>query len=34
LPSMRLRLIVSGKRGDTEHVIGEYGLEHGGAMSR
>ena len=34
LPSMRLRLIVSGKRGDTEQVIGEYGLEHGGAMSR
>ena len=34
LPSMRLRLIVSGKRGETEHVIGEYGLEHGGAMSR
>ena len=34
LPSMRLRLIVSGRRGDTEHVIGEYGLEHGGAMSR
>jgi hypothetical protein len=34
LPSMRLRLIVSGKRGDTQQVIGEYGLEHGGAMSR
>jgi hypothetical protein len=34
LPSMRLRLIVSGKRGDTEQVIGEYGLEHGGAISR
>ena len=34
LPSMRLRLIVSGKRGDAEQVIGEYGLEHGGAMSR
>jgi hypothetical protein len=34
LPSMRLRLIVSGKRGATEQVIGEYGLEHGGAMSR
>jgi hypothetical protein len=34
LPSMRLRLIVSGKRGETEQVIGEYGLEHGGAMSR
>ncbi len=34
LPSMRLRLIVSGKRGETEEVIGEYGLEHGGAMSR
>jgi hypothetical protein len=31
---MRLRLIVSGKRGAIEHVIGEYGLEHGGAMSR
>jgi hypothetical protein len=30
LPSMRLRLIVSGKRGDAERVIGEYGLEHGG----
>jgi len=34
LPSMRLRLIVSGKRGAIEDVIGEYGLEHGGAMSR
>jgi hypothetical protein len=34
LPSMRLRLIVSGKRGGTEQVIGEYGLEHGGAISR
>ena len=34
LPSMRLRLVVSGRRGDTERVIGEYGLEHGGAMSR
>jgi hypothetical protein len=34
LPSMRLRLIVSGKRGDIEQVIGEYGLEHGGAMNR
>ena len=34
LPSMRLRLIVSGKRGDIEQVIGEYSLEHGGAMSR
>jgi len=34
LPSMRLLLIVSGKRGETEQVIGEYGLEHGGAMSR
>jgi hypothetical protein len=34
LPSMRLRLIVSGKRGATEQVIGEYGLEHGGSMSR
>ena len=34
LPSMRLRLIVSGRRGDSEQVIGEYGLEHGGAMSR
>jgi len=34
LPSMRLRLIVSGRRGETEQVIGEYGLEHGGAMSR
>jgi hypothetical protein len=34
LPSMRLRLIVSGKRGGTEHVISEYGLEHGGAMTR
>jgi len=34
LPSIRLKLIVSGKRGDTEQVIAEYGLEHGGAMSR
>jgi len=34
LPSTRLRLIVSGRRGDTERVIGEYGLEHGGAMDR
>jgi Putative zinc-finger len=34
LPSMRLRMIVSGKRGGAEHVIAEYGLEHGGAMSR
>ena len=34
LPSMRLRMIVSGKRGHTEQVIGEYGLEHGGAISR
>jgi hypothetical protein len=34
LPAMRLRLIVSGKRGGIEQVIGEYGLEHGGAMSR
>ena len=34
LPSMRLRMIVSGKRGDTEQVIAEYGLEHGGTMSR
>ena len=34
LPSMRLRFVVSGRRGDTERVIGEYGLEHGGAMSR
>jgi hypothetical protein len=34
LPSMRVRLIVSGRRGGTEQVIGEYGLEHGGAMSR
>jgi hypothetical protein len=34
LPSMRLRLIVSGRRGDSEQVIGEYGLEHGGAMNR
>jgi hypothetical protein len=34
LPSMRLRLIVSGRRGDIEYVIGEYGLEHGGAMNR
>jgi hypothetical protein len=34
LPAMRLRLVVSGRRGDTERVIGEYGLEHGGAMQR
>jgi hypothetical protein len=34
LPSMRLRMILSGKRGDTEQVIAEYGLEHGGTMSR
>jgi len=30
---MRLRLIVAGKRGDLEQVIGKYGLEHGGAVS-
>jgi hypothetical protein len=31
---MRLRLVVSGKCGGTEQVIGESGLEHGGAMNR
>ena len=34
LPSIRLKLIVFGKRGNAEQVIAEYGLEHGGAMRR
>jgi hypothetical protein len=34
LPVVRLRMIVSGTREGREQVIGEYGLEHGGTMSR
>jgi hypothetical protein len=34
LPAMRLRIILSGTREGREQSIGEYGLEHGGAMSR
>jgi len=34
LPSMRLQILVSGTRNGVEQTIGEYGLEHGGAMSR
>ena len=34
LPSMRLQILVSGTRDGIEHMIGEYGLEHGGAMNR
>jgi hypothetical protein len=34
LPSMRLRIIVSGTRGDREQVVAEYGLAHAGAVGR
>lgn len=34
LPSMRLHMVVSGMRNGIEQTIGEYGLEHGGAMNR
>jgi len=34
LPSMRLQILVSGTRNGIEQTIGEYGLEHGGAMNR
>jgi hypothetical protein len=34
LPCMRLRMIVSGKRGGREEVVAAYGLEHAGAMGR
>lgn len=34
LPLMRLQIRVSGTRNGLEQTIGEYGLEHGGAMSR
>jgi len=34
LPSMRMRIIVSGKRGGREEVVAEYGLEHAGAVGR
>ena len=34
LPSMRLRIIVSGKRGGRDQVVAEYGLEHAGPVSR
>ena len=34
LPSMQLQMVVSGTRNGVEQMIGEYGLEHGGAMSR
>jgi hypothetical protein len=34
LPAARVRMILSGTRDGREEIIGEYGLEHGGAMSR
>ena len=34
LPSMRLQILVSGTRNGIEQTIGDYGLEHGGAMNR
>ncbi|HEU5258854.1 MAG TPA: hypothetical protein VFU28_22855, partial [Vicinamibacterales bacterium] len=34
LPLMRLQIRVSGTCNGLERTIGEYGLEHGGAMSR
>jgi hypothetical protein len=34
LPSMRLQMLVSGTRNGIEQTIGEYGLEHAGAMNR
>lgn len=34
LPSTRVRLVVSGVAAGAEHVIGEYVLEHAGAMTR
>jgi hypothetical protein len=34
LPSTRVRLVVSGVAAGVEHIIGEYALEHAGAMTR
>jgi len=34
LPSMRLRMVLSGTRAGQEQTIGEYGLEHAGSMTR
>lgn len=34
LPCMRIRIIVSGRRGGREEVVAEYGLEHAGAVGR
>ena len=34
LPSMRLRIIVSGKRGGRDQVVAEYGLEHAATIGR
>jgi hypothetical protein len=31
---MRLQMLVSGTRNGIEQTIGEYGLEHAGAMNR
>jgi len=34
LPAIRLQILVSGTRNGVEQTIGQYGLEHGGAMNR
>ena len=34
LPSTRLRMVLSGTSGGREQIIGEYGLEHAGALTR
>jgi hypothetical protein len=34
LPAIRLQILVSGTRNGVQQTIGEYGLEHGGAMNR
>ncbi len=34
LPSTRLRLVLSGTKAGRDEIIGEYGLEHAGTMTR